>query len=301
MKMFSFVKCLFLFGTLLINAYAAAPSAPLLWKIEGTNTHYLFGTIHAPDPRVTKLPKAVENAFSASKIIATELELDASTIMAMANASMLPAGQTLSADLPTALKAKLEAELKHISPQLSLAMFDRMKIWALATNLQLLPMTLKYPGVPSLDIKLAQDAQKAGKKNIGIETLDEQLRIFDSLSTADQIALMNETVNQTKANREAGINLLEIMLSAYIKGDAQKIVELTNEGFDVNNLLAQKLKKQLIDDRNVVMADRIYEMTIKRGHQTHFFAVGAAHLVGEGSIIELLQKRGLSITRVTER
>lgn len=237
----------------------------------------------------------------ASRIIATELELNASTIMAMANASMLPVGQTLTADLPTPLKAKLEAELKHISPQLTLAMFDRMKIWALATNLPLLPMTLKYPGVPSLDIQLAQEAQKAGKKNIGIETLDEQLRIFDNLSKADQLALMTETVNQTKANREAGINLLEILLSAYINGDAQKIVELTNEGFDADNPLAQKLKKQLIDDRNIVMADRIYDMTVKRGDQMHFFAVGAAHLVGDGSIIDLLQKKGLSITRVTER
>ena len=292
MKKRRLLTCLLLLSTLCVGAFASAKNGPLLWKVEGA--------IHAPDPRVTTLPKSVKNAFSAAKIIATELELDATTIMAMANASMLPVGQTLSNDLPVELQTKLEAELRYISPQLSLAMFDRMKIWALATNLQLLPMTLKYPGVPSLDIKLAQEAQKAGKKNIGIETLDEQLRIFDGLSKADQIALMSETVNQTKANREAGINLLETMLTAYINGDAQKILKLTNEGFDPKHPLAQKLKKQLIDDRNKVMADRIHDMTIKNGHQVHFFAVGAAHLVGEGSIIELLQKKGLTITRVTE-
>ena len=299
MRKFAFALWLMLFAVLSVSAYAAESNEPLLWKIEGTKAHYLFGTIHVPDPRVTELPASVKQAFASSKFVATELELDTSTLIAMANASMLPVGQSLSTQLPSSLKADVEAELKHISPQLNLAMFDRMKIWALATNLQLLPITLKYPGVPSLDIKLAQDAQKQGKKNIGIETLDEQVSILDGLTKAEQIALMEESVKQAKTNREANINLLEIMIQAYIKGDEKKIVDITNEGFNANDPLAQRLKKQLIDDRNIIMATRIHEMVLSNVDKSHFFAVGAAHLVGEGSVVELLRKKGLSIVRVT--
>ena len=36
---------------------------PFLWRVEGENPSYLFGSIHVPDDRVLKLPDIVMNAI----------------------------------------------------------------------------------------------------------------------------------------------------------------------------------------------------------------------------------------------
>ena len=42
------------------SAAAEAPANPLLWRIEGDRSSWLFGTIHLPDPRVVTLAPEVE-------------------------------------------------------------------------------------------------------------------------------------------------------------------------------------------------------------------------------------------------
>ena len=57
---------------------AAADAVPnarsLLWRVErkGLAPSYLFGTIHSTDPRVTKLPPAVQAAFNSANTVALE-------------------------------------------------------------------------------------------------------------------------------------------------------------------------------------------------------------------------------------
>ena len=58
---------------------------------------------------------------------------------------------------------------------------------------------------------------------------------------------------------------------------------------------AKGLKKLLIYDRNLIMAERFYTH-IKE--QSMFYAVGAGHLGGEKGLLRLLKKRGLKVKPV---
>ena len=276
---------------------AVEQRAPLLWKIDGPQTHYLFGTIHLPDPRVTTLAAPVTEALKQSKLIVTELEFSAGNIMAMSTAGMLPVGESLTEKLPEDLRQALQLELKAIDPNYQLAMFDRMKVWTMATNLALLPVQKKYRGLAPLDMQLVQLAAKHGARNIGLEKLHEQLDIFDTLSLDEQLSLLRDAVELRKKARTTGPDFLELMITAYVEGNAQAILRLTEEGLSESPELSERLRKTLIDERNQNMADRIDVLIKTPKQKPMFIAVGAAHLIGESSVVDLLRKKGYTITR----
>jgi uncharacterized protein YbaP (TraB family) len=298
MKRFLPGLCLLLWT---LAAVAGEARQPLLWRIEGgAAPQYLFGTIHLPDPRVTTLTPESRKAFESAEVIVTEIELSATMLMAMANASFLPRGETLQQKLPAPMQQQLNEELRAIAPQWQLAQFDRLKIWVMATNLPLLPYQLKYPGAPSLDIQLVQDGAQQGKPNVGIETLNEQLDIFDRLSEAEQQALLQDAISHRKKARSGGPDLLEQMVLAYVAGDGEKILALTGEEMASDPALGERLKRQLLSERNGRMAERIDARLRQHGERRHFIALGSAHLVGDGSVVSALERKGYRITRIRE-
>ncbi|NQD36059.1 TraB/GumN family protein [Permianibacter sp. IMCC34836] len=299
---------------LLSGLFAAAPTvhaaeslavknAPLLWRVEGNGIDrdaapYLFGTIHIPDPRVTQLHPAVEAAFKASTLVLTELKLDLALQAAAAQASLLPAPQSLSAQLTPALRVQLETELKAINSQLRPVMFDRLKPWALATQLALLPIQLKNPGVPALDFQLAQRAEAEGKTNEGLEQLEEQLIIFDRLSQTEQLALLKEALDALAKARKTGDDMVEQLTTAYLRGDEADVQQLLEAFEGDNKALNDKLSKALLDDRNQVMTKRLLQRIKTQPKTRLFVAVGAAHLIGDKSIVALLRQQGYTVTRI---
>ena len=69
----------------------------LLWKI-GTDSprpSYVFGTIHSADPRVVRLPPAVQAAFDESEHFCLELVLDARASSVLAQRMVLAQDQSL--------------------------------------------------------------------------------------------------------------------------------------------------------------------------------------------------------------
>lgn len=293
-----------LFALLLLAGVGGAVRAnteqntPLLWRIEAATPQYLFGTVHIPDPRVTTLHPEVEQAFAESEIVLTELKLDMNTMTAAAQASLLPANQSLSKMLTLAQLQQLKVELNAISSVLQPGMFDRLKPWAMATQLALLPIQLKHPGVPALDYQLAQRAEAEGKRNEGLEQLQEQLGIFDGLKPAEQIALLQDSLNGLAKARKEGKDPMELLTQAYLRGDEAQLQQVMKSLEGEQTPLNDRLMKALIDDRNQTMANRLAARFKAKPDTRHFVAVGAAHLVGEKSVIALLQKQGYRITRI---
>jgi uncharacterized protein YbaP (TraB family) len=89
------------------------------------------------------------------------------------------------------------------------------------------------------------------------------------------------------------------LMNLYIAGSEAPLLSELNSGFDLSRPLDKKLLKRLITDRNVRMSDRIAALV--KGHPTraYFFAVGAAHLLGDDGVVAQLRKKGMTIERVT--
>src|ERR1041385_2813329 len=73
---------------------------PFLWRIEGRVPSYLFGTFHLPDPRVTTLHPAVEQALANCDALFTEVPMDYKPTAKEAAQLLLPPDKQLSDVLP---------------------------------------------------------------------------------------------------------------------------------------------------------------------------------------------------------
>ena len=87
----------------------------------------------------------------------------------------------------------------------------------------------------------------------------------------------------------------ERLIAAYLKGDSDKITALDEQitsGMLPKELWA-KMRAKLIDERNVVMAER----TIKVANEKPVFvAVGASHLAGDNGLIAAFKKSGFKLS-----
>ena len=86
-------------------------------------------------------------------------------------------------------------------------------------------------------------------------------------------------------------------MSAYLSGDADRVVHLDEQitGSMIPKELWARMQQKLLDERNVVMAER----TIAKARQGKvFIAVGAAHLAGKNGLIAAFKQAGFKLTPV---
>lgn len=259
---------------------APQPTAtPFLYEVTGHGaTAYLFGTVHLPDRRVVTLPRAVEQAFDASDAVYTEIETTMKAELEVATASMLSDGRKLGDVLGAELAARFEARVEKAGYGSQRGMFERFRPWAAASMLPLLPILADMARQPPLDKMLFERAQEARKTVGGLETVAEQIGVFEGLSEAEQVTMVKETLDQLDRYEAAGRDALEEMILAWLSGDPAKLLDLLEEGFGADAALSQKLEARLVWERNRRLADRIHaKITAKPAH-TAFFALGALHL-----------------------
>ncbi len=271
----------------LMAPLAAAPPArgPLLWRVEGARPSYFFGTVHSADPRVRAIAPAALVALASSRSFHPEIELSPEIAAQMAARLFTSAAPDLETRLPPALWRRVctaaarmglpEPLLHRLSPGLAGLLF------AAPADTADLDATM--------DGQLAARARALGLPVAALETLDEQLDLFDQLEPAPAQAFLAEAIDDS----DAGYAQLARLIDAYASGDEARIATVVQEEFARPAVRA--LAGPLLDHRNEIMAARA-EPWLRHGGA--FVAVGAAHLVGRRSVIERLRARGFTITRV---
>jgi uncharacterized protein len=280
-------------GVLFSQALVAAlpysgPAHGLLWEISGPDSSpsYLFGTIHSEDPGVIGLATAVEHAFTGSRQVILEVNLDSDAMSAGSGFMLMTDGRRLSEIVGKALFEQTAAALQ--SRGIPEVVAEHMKPWAAATALS---MPVPVTGLV-LDMVLFQRAQQAGKPVHGLETIAEQLEVFEGLPLDDQVALLRDAVEQF-----AGIDAMQAeLLAAYKRQDLAAMMAINEAAMATGDRrLAAEFERRLIVDRNHRMADRMQPYLQQGGA---FVAVGALHLPGERGLLRLLELRGYSVRAV---
>lgn len=259
----------------------------LLWKIEspGAAANYLFGTIHSDDPRVTALPDAVTRSLDASARFVMEAVMDGESLVRMAEVMFFNDGRTLEQVIGKKLYAEtVKAMTARGIPTLGV---EKQKPWAVMMALSMPPpRTGEF-----LDLVLQARAAQQNKPVSGLETIAEQLAVFDGLPLPQQIALLEDTVRmQADLDRE-----FEALHKAYLARDLAAIVAISEKHEPGDERLYVDVMDRLLDQRNRRMAERMAPM-LKQGGA--FVAVGAAHLPGETGLLYLLEKAGYRVTAV---
>ncbi len=279
------------------------PLKPMLWKVEGKGLKqesYMFGTIHMADKRLTTLHPAAQQAFDQSDALYTEVDLSMASQMAMAGVLMRKDSKPLEQILGDELHAAFEEEIKVINPALSAKPFAQFKIWALAMTVPILKEQLS--GEMSLDMQLWNRATKTGKKTGALEKVSDQIGKMDQFAIDEQKHFLDCTLKLLKKSRESGIDPYAELVNAYLSGNTKVIEDFmlldSYMGIKMDPELVKKFYRLLLDERNVCMAKSILDILAQDADQTSFFAVGAAHYIGDKSVVKLLEDAGYKITRM---
>ncbi len=280
-----YVRCLI--SALWIFSFSAFADVGegLLWRVHLPKqpSSYLFGTIHVDDKRVKKLNSQVTKRFNEAKILCLEILPDRETQVSIGLAMLLPKSQSLDEILGEKLFNRLSLTLHKMG--VGPVQASHLKPWAAM-------MVLSRPkshGGFAQDEQLYHWATYQYKELCALETLQEQLSIFDQLSNKDQISLLKDSLDYFPLLHKMNDQLIE----AYLAGDLDEIYRRSLEVQSSDHNLSQRLRDRLIDQRNIRMLNRMLPI-LKKGRS--FIAVGALHLPGKKGLLNLLRQQGFIVT-----
>lgn len=291
---------LFLFAALIAASAASAGRAAdlpygqgLLWRVakDGAVNH-VFATVHSSDERVVELPRAVARAFGAADSLSLEMVTGEEENRKLSQAMLLEGGRTLERVLGSELfAAAVRVGARYGLPESSLRLF---KPWVLFSFFSQTPAEFRRlaGGAAALDERLEQLARARGIPVYGLESVDEQIAVFDGLPEADQVALLQSALAQNPRVEE----LMEGLFQSYLAGDIAAILVMMSQQTSADDeALMKAFERRFVTDRNHRMVERMLGRLAEGGA---FVAVGALHLPGEEGILRLLERRGFAIARV---
>jgi uncharacterized protein YbaP (TraB family) len=268
---------------------AASTTNTLLWEISGKNLtqpSYLYGTIHLVCPADLQVSEPLKQAFGKTQQVVMELDMDSPTMMQEMQSDMLMKdGQNLqkllSAPDYTAVGNYLQAKAG-----LPIDKVGAVKPFILSSMLYPALLGCTPASYEGTFVKMAQEQKK---EIMGLETVQEQLGLFDKIPYAEQSKMLADMVNkETEAKQE-----LQKMMGLYKTQDVEQLHTLTS-GSMFN---FQQYEDLLLDSRNQHWIAGISQFATAK---PTFFAVGAAHLGGPKGVLALLRQQGYQVKPVVQ-
>ncbi|MEL7147260.1 MAG: TraB/GumN family protein [Bacteroidota bacterium] len=268
------------------NCSAQKKQKSLLWKVSGNGIQpsYLMGTFHMLPNEDFEMKKKVKDAFTASEQIVLELDMDDPSMSSkMMQQMMMTDGKTLK-DFMTAEEAEfLDKKLTESFGQ-GLSTLGRMKPLAI---LSMVTISVMGEQPASFELSFVQMAQKQKKEVLGLETVKEQMQVFEDISYESQLDDIIEMLEDDDATEA----YFDKMIATYRSEDLNALMSLMEEYYEGR----EDEMARLLDVRNMNWIPQIGELAKDK---TTFFAVGAGHLPGKKGVIQLLQKAGYKVTPV---
>jgi uncharacterized protein YbaP (TraB family) len=279
-------------------AETAAPAVtsaaqPPMWRVSDADSEiYLLGTIHVLRPGADWRPGYLARALDRAEVLWLEADTEGREAQARAASfataqGRLPAGQSLfdivgpeEAEGLRAMAAKIGAPIADI---------ETMRPW-----FAFLALSYFAAGAEGFDPNvgvekvLISEWRARGRSIRYLESVEQQLGVLAGLAPEVERALLVESVHEW----ERGDASLEELFSAWWNGDETTIADIMNDSLRDG---APEVFNALVVRRNEDWAMKIErEMA---GSGTELVAVGAGHLVGEGSLPALLEAKGFTVER----
>ena len=260
-----------------------------LWSIQNqSNKIYLLGSIHVLKQETYPLDAAIEKAYAGSERIIFETDIAAMQDPAM-QAKMLELGmyaaeQNLFENIARDTRQQLEKKMSALG--LPLEAFSRFKPWFVALTLTTLELQrLGYNLQYGIDVYFFGKARSGGKEIGFLEPPEYQIDLLGNMANKDQ----NDFLKQTLKDLELISELAGDLVNSWKSGDADKLHELLHKSFkDYPNL----------NDRLLIQRNRKWVKEVEaamRQNKNVLFVVGAGHLVGPESVVDLLRKNGHAV------
>ncbi|MCX2781781.1 TraB/GumN family protein [Microbulbifer thermotolerans] len=281
---------------LLFSGYASSANDKGLFWLAQKDGHsvYLLGSVHLASDDFYPLRKKIQQAYKNSDVLVVEADIlaaesDPALQQKIMQESLYLDKRTLRDDLSPAVYSQLQEWLqKHQLPE---PMFIRQRPAIAMITMSM--MELKAQGLnPGLGIDrhFLQQAKQGDKPVIELEGVLQQLRLLNQLESPD--LLMQQTLEQLDEIK----TFAPRMVNAWKNGDADRLYRLIIADNLNEHPEFKPLYETLFFRRNRDMAKRIIHTS--DSYKSQFVIIGAGHLVGEHSVIELLQRQGYNIEQL---
>ena len=247
----------------------------LLWEISGnglSKSSYLYGTMHMICGNDYFLSDKTKKAFTASDNLVLEVNLsdpkELSTGQQLAYGKE-PLSKTLSPEQLNELDVLLQKRTGMTVKQVD--KFSLMTVMSLITM-----KSFGCADIKSYEMEFIAMAKDSNKSVIGFETLQAQMDFLSkAYSDAEMITMLQES-NDDNTKK---------MVQNYIQEDLPELYK----DITAPKVMNEKARKWLLEVRN---ENWVVKMPDMMKDKSTFFAVGAAHLLGEQGVINLLKKKG---------
>lgn len=262
----------------------------LLWRVDGPHCHvYLFGSVHVLRAGDRMDSPAIERAYAAARSLVMELDFD--DFDAQAFGEVMASKATDSGGLVDLLGEDGYARAVERASQLGLDLepLRATEPWFAALGITEMALArLGYGSEHGVEASFTNRARVDGKPITGLETAEFQIGLLDALPADQQRELFFQSIEE--AAQLPG--LIGPMVDAWRRGDVAALrseLESTFEPFP-------DLYRVLILDRNERWAPQI--AALLSGTEDRLVIVGALHLIGEHSVVSLLEQQGYRVERL---
>ncbi len=268
---------------------AAFSKDNFFWEIKNNKaTVYLLGSIHFGRDDMYPLDTSIENSFSRSKYLVTEIRMDNIDPAEIKFDMFLKKNDSLRAYISDTTYQKL---LNYFASKQMTELFVK-KLTPTGVFLMVSQLESMKAGLnPDKGIEMYFVNKSADKEKLELETISSQFKIFDVFKGYE-----NELIEYSLS---AGIDTdstIDIMVNAWNAGDIKLLEELVlNDYKKDTSELGKKFTYEMLDSRNIKMTEKIDNYLKTDG--SYFIIVGAAHLVSNKGIIKLLENKKYKVVR----
>jgi hypothetical protein len=289
----------------LASLTAAADAAPFprgnYWRAtRGSEVITLVGTYHFDDPRHAATLEVIAPQITAATTVLVEAGPDEeAALMDLIGRDpskmMIVEGPTLLEQLPPEVWADLSTALAQRGVPGFMA--AKLQPWYVAVMLSLPPCAIAQMEDPKgLDGLVIDTALDAGIPVRGLEPFDTVFTLFDSMTQAEMVAMIQSTLAVEPQAEDYAATLAD----AYFAGESRLIWEYLRDvsyglpGYTRAQVDADfaRMEELLMNARNRAWIPVLTDAAAKG---PVFAAFGALHLSGEEGVLNLLQDAGFTL------
>jgi uncharacterized protein YbaP (TraB family) len=249
-----------------------------------------LGSLHLLKRDAYPLAPAIEKAYADSQLIIFETDIAATngpTIQAkMLELGLYPEGETLYQNIDAPTRRLLEKHMTTLG--LPSENFAQFKPWFLALTLTILELQrLGFNPNYGIDVYFFNKANKDGRDIGYLEPPEYQLHLLANMDIHDQDLFLRHTLTDL----ESVTDTADTMIRYWETGDAENLHAL---------LFRSVQEYPAIHDRLLLQRNKTWVATVEeslRQRENVLFIVGVGHLLGPGSVVDLLQKKGYTVTQ----
>lgn len=276
--------------TVLSSTSALAETS--MWKVsKGSDYLYIGGTVHLLPESAFPLPAEFDQAYAATDTLVLEAEMpeptDTEMQMALLKAMSYQDGRSLSKVLSAEVYQQLADYFLPYGIQLT--QLDGYKpgfVMLQMLTLEMMKAQMAGEGVDSYFDKRAKDD---GKTLVYLETLESQITLLANMGEGYEDAFVKMNLEQLSDFK----NYFSATIAAWRAGDVTELNQLVVEPA---RELDPELYRTLFVERNNAWLPKIKQMF--GNDSKELVLVGGGHLVGNDSLLLLLEQAGYTVQQV---